>query len=370
MQELVKRRFDVKFLCIEKTNWPDQGIDVIQVKSMGANSIEKIGYDFTDAALKGAVELKRNNYKPDVIVAHYGWGLWRIKGIFQKAKLIIYCEWMFNESNRKYHHWGKEKELEFEAEVIDELTKDAFQTAILKSDIAICPTRWQKNTFSKNIRQTIEVLEDGFPSDLFYPKKSQISKTKQLQLVYVSRGMEYTRGIDRLLEIVKRVRDEGCEDNIEFKIICDEKYVYDDRKKWELYSGDTITSLKEYKNVKIVNQLPYNKYVEVLRESDIHLYLSREFVLSWSFIESSLLGSYILSVNNNSTIEVTHANHINHKTTFDLANTLVQYAKSTDLLQQLRKSKLNWTRTEEYQLYKQRFSIQKQINQYIQLFLA
>ena len=41
-----KKGFEIKFICVEKTDWPDQGIAILKVKTQGANSLEKIGLDF------------------------------------------------------------------------------------------------------------------------------------------------------------------------------------------------------------------------------------------------------------------------------------------------------------------------------------
>jgi glycosyltransferase involved in cell wall biosynthesis len=46
--------------------------------------------------------------------------------------------------------------------------------------------------------------------------------------------------------------------------------------------------------VHFVGPLPYGQYLKVIQASDIHVYLSRPFVLSWSFTEALSTGCLVL----------------------------------------------------------------------------
>ena len=366
--ELTRKGIEIKFICIEKTDWPIQNIEVVEAKTNGANSLEKIGYDFSDAVLQAAVFLKKKGFVPDVIVAHYGYGLWRAKNIFTSSRLITYCEWMFNDSNRHYHSWGRANEASVDQQVINSLQESSLETSVAMSDIAICPTLWQRNSFNKKCASKIKVVEDGFPETLFYPvskgKKIHDSK-KKLSLLYISRGFEYTRGIDKLFKLIQKLDSETT--NYELTIMADNRCVYDQKKDWDLKSTKIYNYFQILDRVSLVGQLPYDQYIDKIRSSDIHLYLSRPFVLSWSFIESSLIGSYIVSVDNRSTLEASHTNHKDFKSIDSLCNMLFKYCKSEDQLSNLRQTKYNWVETDEYIQYKRRFSLKTQINQFLRL---
>ena len=302
LPELVKKGVKVKFICIEKTDWPHQGIEIVEAKTSGADSIEKFGYDFADASLQAAIYLKKKGFEPHAIISHYGYGLWRSKSIFKNSKLIVYCEWLFNADNRKYHGWEEPSSLSFDQEIINNLQEESLETAIALSDGAICPTEWQKNSFPKYLRNKICVLEDGFPTSLFYPKNirnEDYGDEDKLSILYISRGMEYTRGIDRLYEIINKSNKECGYSKLQFTIIADKRRVYDEKNAWDSNLPSLFEKLVKIPNVKIEGQLPYNQYINKIQYSDIHLYLSRPFVLSWSFIESSLLGSFLLSLTTN-----------------------------------------------------------------------
>jgi len=313
--------------------------------------------------------LKKSGFLPDVIFSHYGYGLWRAKSIFQKAKLITYCEWMFNSENEKYHSWGLDKDEQFDdQEIINLLTRDSLETAVFKSNIAICPSHWQKKSFPQKCKNILRVVEDGFPLTLFHPEETFVTpdEDSKLKVLYISRGLEYTRGLDRLYELVKNIEKKSISDSVSFTILADKRRVYDEVKAWKLHSSHVINKLKEFKNVKFIDQLPYNEYVNLIRKSDLHLYLSRPFVLSWSFIESSLLGSYILSLNNQSTIEASHSNHIDCPNLEKMAEMLKLWTSMPEL-KKLRMNKLAWTRTDEYKMYSERFSLAKQVKNYLML---
>jgi len=370
LPELSKKGFEIKFICVEKTEWPDQGIAILKVKTQGANCLEKIGLDFSDAALQGATHLQRSGFEPDVIISHYGYGLWRCQSVFPKAKLITYCEWMFNDANREIHSWNANtKSDQSDRSIINNLTSDAFTMGILKSDIAICPTHWQKNSFSTKLQKKLTVVKDGFPTNIFKPDFKQKFDNNILDLLYVSRGFEYTRGVDRLLELIEQLNKECPPDSFKLTILADNRCVYDEKELWDDNAAHIRNRLKEYSNVDFKDQLPYNEYIHQIRKSDIHLYLSRPFVLSWSFIESSLMGSYILSLNNKSTIEVSHSNHIDFKDIQSMCAMIKSFASSNDKLNKLRNSKLDWINSDEYEIYKTSHSLSRQINEYLTMFI-
>ena len=370
LPELSKKGFEIKFICVEKTDWPDQGIAILKVKTQGANSLEKIGLDFSDAALQGATHLQRNGFEPDVIISHYGYGLWRCQSVFPKAKLITYCEWMFNDANREIHSWNTSNEfIESDKSIINNLTSDAFTMGILKSDVAICPTHWQKRSFSTKLQEKLTVIEDGFPTNIFKPDMQRTFDDNTLELLYISRGFEYTRGVDRVLKLIEQLNNECPPDSFKLTILSDNRCVYDEKELWEANSANIRNRLKQFPNVEFRDQLPYNEYINQIKMSDIHLYLSRPFVLSWSFIESSLMGSYILSLNNKSTVEVSHSNHIDFKDIKSMCSMIKSFATSKHNLQRLRSSKFNWINTDEYDIYRTSHSLSRQINDYLAIFI-
>ena len=372
LPELVKKGIKIKFICIEKTDWPHQGIEVVEAKSSGADSLEKIGYDFADASLQAAIYLKKKGFEPHAIISHYGYGLWRCKNVFKDSKLIVYCEWLFNADNRKFHGWEGSSELSFDQEIINKLQQESLETAIALSDAAICPTEWQKNSFPKYLRNKICVLEDGFPTSLFYPKRVSEENSDdeyKLSILYISRGIEYTRGIDRLCEIIDKSNKECGFSRLQFTIIADKRRVYDEKDAWNKNLPPLYEKLTKIPNVNVVGQLPYNQYIDKIQASDIHLYLSRPFVLSWSFIESSLLGSFLLSFDNPSTIEVSHSNHKDMDSADSIVNVIKNFSSSKSKISLLRSRKHDWTNTEEYNIYKYRFCLSRQINQLLAMII-
>ena len=247
------------------------------------------------------------------------------------------------------------------------LTNESLRTSILKADIYIVPTKWQKSTFPESLHEKLEVLNDGFPTDHFKPdwsiEKKKSSQNK-LKIIYVSRGLDYTRGVDRLSEVLNLIEERELP--IECTVIADDRRVYDDNKTNERMRTAIAKVTTTSSNLKYIKQLPYNEYIEKLHESDMHIYLSRPFVLSWSFIESSLLGSRIISIDNPSTLEVTHSNHLNLQSVEKAMQTLESYCSNS--IEPLRKSKLNWTHTSEYIHYSYIHSTKYYINKLVALF--
>ena len=219
------------------------------------------------------------------------------------------------------------------------------------------------------MQKKLTVVKDGFPTNIFKPDFKQKFDNNILDLLYVSRGFEYTRGVDRLLELIEQLNKECPPDSFKLTILADNRCVYDEKELWDDNAAHIRNRLKEYSNVDFKDQLPYNEYIHQIRKSDIHLYLSRPFVLSWSFIESSLMGSYILSLNNKSTIEVSHSNHIDFKDIQSMCAMIKSFASSNDKLNKLRNSKLDWINSDEHEIYKTSHSLSRQINEYLTMFI-
>ena len=181
--------------------------------------------------------------------------------------------------------------------------------------------------------------------------------------------MEYTRGIDRLYEIINKANKECGHSKLQFTIIADKRRVYDEKRAWDSNLPSLFEKLMKIPNVKIEGQLPYDEYIKRIQYSDIHLYLSRPFVLSWSFIESSLLGSFLLSLNNESTIEVSHSNHKDTESTDSIVSIIKNFSSSKPKISLLRSRKYDWTKTDEYNIYKNRFCLSRQINKLLAIII-
>lgn len=366
---------DVIFLCKELTVWEEpKGINVIQVDTLvnrqkkqipAAEAGEEFAYEFKEAAKA----LQEMNWIPNYIVSHSGWGVPRCKEVFPTAKLILYLEWWFTLENIKYLGYDP---VDSSIPGVFNAVNCATKSAIMLSEKVIVPTYWQKRTIPSEFHEKITVIEDGFPLDFFNHKRiEQQAKKKDepLNLIYAARSLEYTRGSDRLYRLVDYIKTNNC--NCKLNIVADSRRVYDDPNIY-LQSEKVMKMCLDEEFITIKKQLPYDEYIQALATADIHLYLSRPFVLSWSFIESSLCGSRILSIENPASIEKHHPNHINFRTELECFEVIKHYSNKNELIKIKSNSgnRSSWLNTREGENFKNRHSIENWFRSLITIMLG
>ena len=160
--------------------------------------------------------------------------------------------------------------------------------------------------------------------------------------------------------------EEIVSDKINLRIIADKRRVYDDKKQWQAEHEFYWNKLNKNPQISIQNGMSYNDYLHLTRRADLHLYTSRPFVLSWSFIESSLIGSTIFSLSNPSTIENTHAQHINYLSLERLEQS-IEKLSSRKNLEALRANKAIWMQSEELREYRRKHAVEIQITKLLAL---
>src|SRR4051794_37421591 len=120
-------------------------------------------------ALK-ARELASQGFEPDVVVVNTGWGenLF-LKDIWPKARHVAYFE---------YYYHAKGQDLDFDPEfpvtneeVIWRLRlKNAMQLGALDAaDVAVAPTRYQRDTFPPYLHERLSIIHDGIDTGKLLP---------------------------------------------------------------------------------------------------------------------------------------------------------------------------------------------------------
>jgi len=282
------------FACLEVTNWPHTGCKVLASSELAMKGKSTNEGDYKVYFRGLSKLLVDSGWLPDLIILHAGWDSHNIARYFPKVKVIAFCEWWFNETNIQYH---SRNQVPFSPNINKSIT-EALETA----SCLISPTEWQKSQFPSDYRSRIRVIRDGFPSDLFQRRRRSTGvKSRKPKLLFISRGLEYTRGADRLAELIKNVPTD-CYESL--SIVAADRWVYDYYKQstpWKVFLECFNNELPG--KVSLTSTTNYNEYLDAVSNHDYQLYLSRPFVLSWSTIESLLTGSRILFIDNPSLLE-------------------------------------------------------------------
>ena len=241
----------------------------------------------------GASQLKRQGFYPDVIFAHIGWGeALFLKDLFPKARVLLYCEFFYNARGADM---GFDPEFPVSAEKILRLRvmNAPLLMSLDASDWGMVPTRWQQKQFSPAHAARMSVVHDGIDTDVVSPKGE--SRDEEI-ITYVARNLEPYRGFHVFMRAIPEIQKRRPKARI--VIVGGDEVSYSPR----LPPGQTYRSrmLREIEGkadlsrVTFMGKIPYSAYLDVLRKSSVHVYLTYPFVLSWSLLEAMSAGCLVV----------------------------------------------------------------------------
>ena len=158
-----------------------------------------------EAVFHVALEMKRAGYRPDVIVAHPGWGeSLFLKEVWPSARLGLYCEFFYRVNGADVG-FDPEFSSPEPAEACRILTKNAnLILHFAQADGALSPTQWQADGFPEPFRRGIRVVHAGIDTRLVAPNPAirivfpdlggQALCRQDEVVTFVNRNLEPTRG--------------------------------------------------------------------------------------------------------------------------------------------------------------------------------
>jgi len=233
---------------------------------------------------------------------------------FPEAAFVGFFEWFYNPDGADSRFSGPPLSLGSRAEVRSNNLPILMDLA--GCDRGISPTRWQLEQFPPEFRSKISVIHDGVDTDFFAPDPSARMVLPGLDLsgateivTYATRGMEPYRGFPQFLEAaveVVRARP-GCH----VVIGGEDRSCYGSPpapgKTWKEVLVERLRPDPE--RIHFVGSLPYGHYRTLLRASTVHVYLTRPFVLSWSFLEALACGCLVVASDTEPVREVASDGH-------------------------------------------------------------
>jgi len=258
-------------------------------------------------------KLKKDGFYPEIVYGHSGWGpTMFIKDVFPQSKLLCYFEWFYNADGSDVG-FDPSEPLTPDDKLRVRIKNAPILTDLYSCDAGLCPTFWQKNQFPQEYHNKLKVFHDGIDTDYFSPRKDEklilpsiglnLSEAKEI-VTYVSRGMEPYRGFPQFMETVSLLQQRRKDCHV--VVVGEDRVAYGRR----LPDGKSYKQMMLYKfdfdlsRLHFTGRLPYNQYLQVLRASSVHVYLTRPFVLSWSMLEAMSAGCLIIASNTPTVTEV------------------------------------------------------------------
>ncbi len=243
--------------------------------------------------------------KPDLIVAHSGFGSTLFLRELFDCPIINYFEYFYHPHN---------SDLDFRPD-FPPLDKDVLRSYARNATILLdlencnagyCPTNWQRSLFPENVADKLQVIFDGIDTEFWAPREN-IARTVQGRTIdsetrivtYVSRGFESMRGFDIFMQVAKRVYREMP--NVIFVVVGSERTAYGGDEKHIQASSffKHVLAQDNYDLSKFIftGHLPPQSLAEILAMGDMHIYLTVPFVLSWSLFNSLSCGCTVVASN-------------------------------------------------------------------------
>jgi glycosyltransferase involved in cell wall biosynthesis len=305
---LVKRE---GFRCTFVSELPEGnvgGIRLIQYKTKGGatQSVHYCSRTFENCtwhshavydAMKAHPEVK-----PDLVVGHSGFGSTLFLADLYDRPIINYFE---------YYYRGQNSDMDFRPEFPTQeldILRARTRNAMILCDLQTCtagysPTEWQRSLFPKEYQYKIHTIFDGIDREFWYrrtvPRRigNRDIPTDTRIVTYVSRGFESMRGFDIFMKVAKRI----CEarKDVIFVVVGSDRVCYGGDLKHVRAKTfrEHVLSQDRYDLSRFIftGQIPAPQLVEILSLSDLHIYLTVPFVLSWSLMDSLAVGCTVLA---------------------------------------------------------------------------
>jgi glycosyltransferase involved in cell wall biosynthesis len=248
---------------------------------------------------------RRPDVRPDLIVAHSGF----LSTVFLRqlydCPIVSYFE---------YYYQTRGADMDFRPDfpypAINRLRARARNANLLLDlddcDAGYSPTRWQRGLFPPLYRPKIRVIFDGIDTSLWQPMAapqrrigSWVIPEGARVVTYVSRGLESLRGFDIFMKMAKMLYQRRRD--VLFFVVGDDRVCYGGDpdftgnpsfKQWVLARDDYDLSRFVFTGL-----LPAPALVQLFALSDLHVYLTVPFVLSWSLMDALACGTTVLASN-------------------------------------------------------------------------
>jgi glycosyltransferase involved in cell wall biosynthesis len=197
---------------------------------------------------------------------------------------------------------------EFPPSELDYL-RDRSRNAMLLLDLENCrygysPTHFQRQLFPEAYRPKIDVIFDGIETDIFRPLEGVPRRIGDRSIpastrvvTYVSRGFESMRGFDVFMDVAQRISQQFPD--VVFVVVGSDRVCYGGDEKHIQHKTffDHVMARSSHDPAKFIftGLLPVSNLVEVLSLSDLHLYFTVPFVLSWSLMDALACGCTVLA---------------------------------------------------------------------------
>lgn len=247
----------------------------------------------------------RPDVVPDLIVGHSGYVSTVLLRELYRCPMINYFE---------YYYHTRNSDIDFRPDVIpaeEDRLRSHFRNPALLVDLVNCdlgyaPTTWQRDRLPPLFHSKVRVIFDGVDTALWKPLpriqgerhagKFVIPEGVKL-VTYVARGFESIRGFDIFMKVAKKIYQRRPD--VRFVVVGQDRICYggDDKRTGGLSYKQWVLAQDQYDLSKFafLGVVPAEILAQLLAQTDLHLYFTAPFVLSWSLMNALACGAPVVA---------------------------------------------------------------------------
>lgn len=238
----------------------------------------------------------RPDFKPDLVVGHMSYGTMLYLRNLYDCPFIGYYEFL----PPPFWSEGLVLRKEFPPTEESRLSNSIYHTLtylhLHMVDAAYSPTHFQRSTAPKELQHKIRVIFDGIDTEFFQRRTvPRPCKFRGIEIpadmrviTYASRGLESVRGFDIFMKVAARICRER--QDVLFLVAGDERTNYGHEKPYigQQTFKEYVLSQGDYdlSRIHFLGRIPIDDLVTMFSLSDVHMYLTVPYVLSWSLLQS------------------------------------------------------------------------------------
>jgi len=230
---------------------------------------------------------------PDLVVGHSGFGTTVFLRELYRCPIVNYFEYYYHP-----HNSDMDFRPEFPPRELDFLRSHA-RNAMILLDLETCaagytPTRWQWSLLPDAWKPKVEVIHDGIDTELWrrraVPRRlgEEVIPEDVRVVTYVARGLEAMRGFDIFVRVANRIT--AVMPKVLFVVVGSDRVHYGNDLRHiraKTFREHVLqTEQPDLRRFRFLGTIPSEQLVEVLCLTDLHIYLTVPFVLSWSLLNA------------------------------------------------------------------------------------
>lgn len=230
---------------------------------------------------------------PTIIIAHSGFGTSVFLKELYRCPIVNLFEYFYH---ARHNDMGFRPD--FPSSELHRLRTHG-RNAMILMDLNACtrgyaPTAWQKSLFPAEWSSKIEVLHDGIDTALWarrtVPRRigeEAIDPDTRI-VTYVARGLESMRGFDIFIRVADRIAREMS--NVIFVVVGSDRVCYGNdvaHIRTKTFRDHVLQTVQpDLSRFRFLGTVPRTTLADLWSCSDLHIYLTVPFVLSWSLLNA------------------------------------------------------------------------------------